>query len=122
MAKNTVDEYIGDLDDWRGDIVSQLRGLILETAPEATESIKWAQPVYEDHGPFAHIKAFKKHVNFGFWRGAELEDPEGLLIGEGEKMRHVKITGVEDMQPDAFTELVQSAVALNRERGDPTKG
>lgn len=122
MAGKTVDEYISNLEGWRAEVVSALRELIVQAAPEATESIKWAQPVYEDHGPFAHIKAFKNHVNFGFWRGVELEDPEGLLEGVGEKMRHVRLTGLEDIRPEVFAAYVESAVKLNRERGDPTKG
>ncbi len=43
-----------------------------------------AQPVYENNGPFAYIKAFKNSVNFGFCRGIDLEDPENLLQGTGD--------------------------------------
>jgi hypothetical protein len=72
----TVDGYIAGLEGWQAEIVSALRQLILDAAPDATESIKWSQPVYEDNGPFCHIKVFKNNVNFGFWRGAELPDPK----------------------------------------------
>ena len=40
---------------------------------------------------FAYINAFKRHVNVGFFRGAELADPGGLLEGSGKRMRHVKL-------------------------------
>ena len=63
MAAKTVDEYIAGLGDWQADVVAKLRALILEAAPGAKESIKWAQPVYEKNGPFCHIKAFKNSVN-----------------------------------------------------------
>ncbi len=66
--------------------------IVQKAAPEASESIKWAQPVYESNGPFAYIKAFKNAVNFGFWRGVDLDDPQGLLAGDGDKMRHVKLS------------------------------
>ena len=121
MAEKTVDNYIAQLDEWQGEIVSEVRRIILNAAPEALESIKWAQPVYEINGPFAYIKAFKKAVNFGFWRGAEIEDPQDLLQGSGEKMRHFKIGKMEDINETVFTDYVQQAVKLNLTKGDPTR-
>jgi hypothetical protein len=41
---------------------------------------------------FAYVGVFKAHVNVGFFRGASLPDPAGLLRGTGKYMRHVKIT------------------------------
>ena len=40
---------------------------------------------------FAYVNAFTAHVNVGFFRGAELDDPAGLLEGTGRFMRHVKL-------------------------------
>jgi hypothetical protein len=123
MAKaKTVAEYAAGLGDWRSDVVLALRGLVREAAPEAKESIKWAQPVYEENGPFCYIRAFKNHVNFGFWRGVDLPNEAGILEGSGEKMRHVRVTGLEDIREDVFQDLVRAAVALNHSKGDPTKG
>lgn len=122
MAVKTVDEYIESLEDWKGDVVARVRKIVLEAAPEARESIKWAQPVYETNGPFSYIKAFKNSVNFGFWRGVEINDNAGLLQGSGEKMRHFKLTGIEDIKEEIFAEYVKQSVALNQQKGDPTKG
>ena len=82
MAEKTVENYIAQLEDWQAEIVSQVRHSILEAAPGANESIKWAQPVYEINGPFAYIKAFKNSVNFGFWRGIDISDPGGAAAGQ----------------------------------------
>lgn len=117
----TVDEYVDGLGGWQQEVVAALREIVKGAAPAATESIRWAQPVYEDHGPFAYIKAFPRTVNLGFWRGAELVDPLGLLAGGGDRMRHVKLIGAWDVRRKAFQDLVKEAVALNRDRGDPTK-
>jgi hypothetical protein len=68
------------------------------------------------------MKAFKNSINFGFWRGVDLDDPQGLLQGSGEKMRHVKLTGVNDINEQAFAAFVRQAVQLNQEKGDPTRG
>jgi hypothetical protein len=122
MAKKTVDEYISGLEGWQAEVVTSLRKIVKEAVPDASEAVKWAQPVYDFHGPFAYIRAFKNHVNFGFWRGASLDDPQGLLQGDGEKMRHIKLTGQAEVKPDIFKNFVQQAVRLNETLGDPTKG
>jgi hypothetical protein len=40
---------------------------------------------------FAYVNAFRAHVNVGFFRGAEIADPKGMLEGTGKFMRHVKL-------------------------------
>jgi hypothetical protein len=122
MAAKMVDEYIAGLEDWQAEIVSRVREVVRQAAPEAVEAVKWAQPVYASNGPFCYVKAFNRAVNFGFWRGVDLEDPKGLLQGTGEKMRHVKLSSVDDVDAEAFADLVRQAVELNRTKGDPTKG
>ena len=52
-------------------------------------------------GTLAYVKAFDAAVNFGFWRGADLRDPDGALEGTGDRMRHVKIRSAEDVDPSA---------------------
>lgn len=32
---------------------------------------------------FGYVKVFKAHVNVGFFRGAEIADPHGMLEGNG---------------------------------------
>jgi hypothetical protein len=122
MGDQSVEAYIGSLEPWQAEIARKLRAIVKAAAPEAGETIKWAQPVYEMNGPFAYFKAFKKAVNFGFWRGADLEDPQEVLEGTGEKMRHVKISRVEQIDAGLFSRFVRQAVKLNLEKGDPTRG
>ena len=122
MAAKTVDEYIDGLEGWKSDVAARVRNVVTITAPEAKESIKWAQPVYEINGPFCYMKAFKNSMNFGFWRGIDIDDPKGLLQGSGDKMRHVKLEGVDDVDEETFASFVSQAVKLNLEKGDPTKG
>lgn len=121
MAEKTVDAYIASLSKDKAKIVSELRAVVRQAAPKATESIKWAQPVYESDGPMIWIKAFTNNVNIGFWRGAEMSDPKGLLEGDGNRMRHVKIADVKDINKKALTDFVKQAVKLNKTKGDPTK-
>ena len=60
---------------------------------------------------FAYVNAFRAHVNVGFFRGAELADPEGLLEGTGRLMRHVKLRPAEDVDATALRGLIRTAYA-----------
>jgi hypothetical protein len=122
VTEKTVDSYIAGLDEWKGEVVSGVRRIILKAAPGAEESIKWAQPVYESNGPFAYIKAFQSAVNFGFWRGVDIKDLKGLLQGTGGIMRHVKLTRLDDVDESVLANFVRQAVELNKAKGDPTRG
>jgi hypothetical protein len=58
---------------------------------------------------FAYVNAFRAHVNVGFFRGAEIADPAGLLEGTGRFMRHVKLGPGRDVDPAALTKLIHTA-------------
>lgn len=58
---------------------------------------------------FAYVNAFKAHVNVGFFRGAEIADPDGLLEGTGKFMRHVKLRPEHDVDAGALMELIETA-------------
>jgi hypothetical protein len=121
-GQKTVDEYIAAFDDWRTDAMRRLREVVKEGAPHSAVGIKWAQPVWEWNGPMIWMKAYPKHVDIGFWRGTEMDDPKKVLTGDGERMRHIKITSVADIPADALRELVKQAVKLNTAKGNPTLG
>lgn len=65
---------------------------------------------------FAYVDAFTAHVNIGFFHGAELSDPSGLLEGAGKHMRHVKLRSGDDADAAALTKLIQSAYADVQQR------
>lgn len=58
---------------------------------------------------FGYVNAFSAHVNVGFFRGAELSDPSGLLEGTGKFMRHVKLRPERDVDAAALTKLIETA-------------
>jgi len=89
---DSVDAYIEDQPEVLAGVVRELRALVLGEAPDAVvESIKWGHPNYETDGNICYISAYSQHVNLGFFRGVDLEDPDGLLDGSGKKLRHVKV-------------------------------
>ena len=59
--------------------------------------------------PFGYVNAFKAHVNVGFFQGAELPDPAGLLEGSGKTMRHVKLRPGAAMNSAALRKLIDEA-------------
>jgi len=58
---------------------------------------------------FAYVNAFKAHVNVGFFRGAEIADPGGLMEGNGRFMRHVKLRPDVQVDAEALKELIDTA-------------
>ena len=60
---------------------------------------------------FGYVNAFTAHVNIGFFRGAELDDPGRLMEGTGKFMRHVKLRPGADFDREALAKLIQTAYA-----------
>ena len=58
---------------------------------------------------FGYVNAFTAHVNVGFFGGAELADPDGLLEGAGRFMRHVKLRSERDVDARALARLIETA-------------
>jgi len=65
---------------------------------------------------FAYVNAFAAHVNVGFFQGASLEDPAGLLEGSGKRMRHVKLRWGQPVDEPALAGLIEAAYADMRAR------
>jgi hypothetical protein len=120
-GRTSVDDYLDGIPKELQDVAGELRRVIREAAPDASEVMKWGQPVYDAGGPFVALKAHPRHVTLTFWRGATLPDPTGLLAGDGDRMRHARFSTAESVDADAVAELVRAAVNQNRELGDPTR-
>lgn len=58
---------------------------------------------------FGYVNVFRAHVNAGFFRGAEIADPEGLLEGTGKFMRHVKLRPGCNVNATALRKLIDAA-------------
>ena len=68
---------------------------------------------------FAYVNAFAAHVNVGFFRGAELTDPAGLVEGTGKYMRHVKLRPDRDVDAKALKALIDTAYTDMKGRLEP---
>jgi len=72
-----------------------------------------------EDAPFAYVNSFKSHVNVGFFQGAALEDPAGLLEGNGKRMRHVKLIPGSEPNAAALETLIEAAYVDIRARLAP---
>jgi hypothetical protein len=65
---------------------------------------------------FAYVDAFSAHANVGFFYGATLADPTGLLRGAGKRGRHVKLRWGEAVNAAALEDLILAAYRDIRQR------
>lgn len=91
-----------------------MRQVVREAVPNAIEVIHHGALCYGTNVQRAALKVYlsfhTSHVNLGFYFGASLPDKEGLLEGEGKRMRHVKIRSQRDIRKAAFQRLVRTAL------------
>ena len=69
-----------------------------------------------EDAPFSYVNAFSAHVNVGFFRGAFLPDPGGILQGTGKRMRHVKVRPFVACDRDALRKLISDAYIDMKDR------
>jgi hypothetical protein len=62
-----------------------------------------------EDAPFGYVNTFRFHANVGFFNGAALHDPAGLLQGSGKRMRHVKLKPGIEIDSKALTALIHAA-------------
>ena len=96
-------------------ISQALRTMVMGTMPEAIECLFASQ----DHVSYlstqsardelVYICPMKDYVRLGFYYGANLPNPQGILVGEGKRLRHVKVRTRQEAHNPALERLVESA-------------
>jgi hypothetical protein len=102
------------------EIVFELRNLVAEIAPYATEKIQWRGLSYYDarrggtvKGGICQIEVHADHVRLAFIHGAFIPDPQGLLGGECLAKRYVRLERYESVPWRALAELIRAAAAFD---------
>jgi hypothetical protein len=113
-ASETITKYIAGFDDWRGEMLAQLRKIIGEADPELAESWKWGVPVWAGRGNVLAISGFKNHVKINFFRGAEMEDPDGLFNAglDAKTMRSIDLHEGDRIDAAGLARLVRAAAEM----------
>ena len=105
-----VARWLNDHNDDLGAIAQHWFSMIRNCGGDIGEILHDGHPTAcVENAAFAYVNAFKAHVNLGFFHGAELRDPEGLLQGSGKFMRHVKLVPDREINADALSQLINSA-------------
>ncbi len=109
-----IDKQIAKLGDWRGEMITDIRKLILSTDPRITEDWKWSTGVWACGKPICAVATFKDHVKINFFNGATLRDVNGLFNGglEAKKSRSIDVSEGGAFDGSKFQELVRAAIAL----------
>jgi hypothetical protein len=117
-ASRLIDRRVGELGDWRGELLGRLRALIRKADPEVVEEWKWAVPVWSHDGLICTGETYKKVVKLTFARGAALPDPSGLFNSSlgGNTRRAIDFSEGEKVDVRAFKALVRAAVTFNQAR------
>ncbi|WP_323009484.1 DUF1801 domain-containing protein [Paracoccus sp. (in: a-proteobacteria)] len=115
-ASELIDARIGELRDWRGEMLARLRALIHEADPEVVEEWKWrGVPVWSHDGIICTGETYKHVVKMTFAKGAALPDPAGLFNAslEGNTRRAIDLREGDRIDTEALKALIRAAAALN---------
>ena len=100
----------------------RLREVILTNLPEIIEQIDLpARMIAYCYGQtyiemICTIIPSKKGLKLGFYKGADLFDPERLLEGTGKNSRYINIQSKEQVNSSAVNALIERALAAYKQR------
>jgi hypothetical protein len=112
------------IDRWLSEQVPQLGAIAIRWFSQMRECGDDVRELMHDgcpvacvgDAPFGYVNVFTAHVNVGFFLGADLNDPAGLLEGSGRRMRHVKVRPGVQVNVAALSGLIHAAYAETRSR------
>lgn len=111
--RSRVDAFVGRATTWKAEI-RKLRSILLDCGLE--EDLKWGKPCYMVGGKnIAVIQPFKRHCALMFFKGALLEDPQGLLHSQGENTQsalRLEFTGEDQIDDSVLRSFVTQAIAV----------
>lgn len=110
-----VDAWFDAYDNPQKELVRAVRRVMLDADPRVSETIKWKAPTFMYRGNIASFyPRSTKHVALMFHSGASLPDPSGILEGEGDTSRVVRILDHDDLtaKADALRALVVAWIAV----------
>lgn len=115
LPSQLIDNQIAALADWRGKMLTRLRKLIHEAAPNIIEEWKWDTAVWTQNGLVCSAGAFKDHIKINFFKGASLKDSKGLFNAglEAKATRAIDFNEGDTINEPALKELISAAVAFN---------
>lgn len=109
-----VNDYIETLEDAIRPLFLSVRETILAAQPGLTEAIKWRNCLtYSAGRNLIQTVVGKGKISLIFFDGIEIDDPAGLLEGDGKRVRTMRITS-SDFDRGALHSYVDQAARLGR--------
>jgi hypothetical protein len=106
----SFDDYLDDQPPKNRSIIRALRLFVKRVESGLEESVKWGNGCWvKGKVPISYVYSAPDHVQFGFIRGSALQDPRGLLEGNGKYVRHVKVRKPSDIDENVFKALLRQA-------------
>lgn len=107
-----VEAWLASREGALGDLARQAFTALRACGADVTELMHDGMPTAcVGDAAFAYVNVFTAHVNVGFFCGAALPDPSGLLQGTGRFMRHVKRRPGDAVDTTALQALIDAAYA-----------
>jgi hypothetical protein len=106
-----VTDYIENAPKEQIIILETLRKLIHETISDVSEEYKWGFPVFAKTKDFAYLRFAKKHITLGFYNIDKIEDPDNLLEGEGNTLKHIKIRNTDEINSKLIARWLREITA-----------
>lgn len=111
----SFDAYLADQEPRQKAIIRALRVFVRRQAPHLEESVKWGNGCWlNGKVPVSYVYAGADHVQFGFFAGSSLKDPQGLLRGEGKFVRHVRLLKPSEVRPKTLRPLLAQAAGRSK--------
>jgi hypothetical protein len=111
-AFKTFDAWNDDQTEEYQGFIKTLRRFIKTEFKKLDESVKWGNGVWlYNNIPVCYMYGgYEDHFQFGFFGGANLKDPKGLLQGKGAHVRAIRIKTKKDIDKEYIAKLIRQAL------------
>lgn len=124
-AKQEIDAIIANQDDWKRDILSNLRTAVTSTSQEINEEVKWKTPsrpeglpVWSYNGILCIAETWKDNVKLVFFKGAEIDNPGNIFNArlKSGTDRAIEYREGDLVDSDAVSTITYQAMKLNESK------
>jgi hypothetical protein len=98
------------------ELALEARELVLRVLAPSNESILDVYVLAMNYGfsermkdQVVYVGVYAKHINLGFYWGAQMDDPEDVLEGSGKQLRHIKIRSQADLGNPVIRDYLRRA-------------
>lgn len=122
--KQQINKIIESQQNWKGELLAQLREVILSASGQISEDVKWkmpskplGSPTWEYQGILCVSDYLKNAVRLTFPKGAGFDDPMSLFNArlDSNTVRAIDFTEEQKVNVAALKNLVKQAIVANKD-------